>query len=85
MMASYSRLVGDVEEVLDVPFQLLHDGLPTCLRRVHVVPEEVVLWVGADAVLGATVLVHLPVVATGIHALAARLQLLRELLRHLRV
>lgn len=73
-----------MEEVLDVSFQLLHDGLPSCLRRVHVVPEEVLLPVGEDAVLGATVLVHLSAVPTGIEAIAARLQLLLELLRHLR-
>lgn len=73
-----------MEEVLDVPFQLLHDGLPACLRRVHLVPEEVLLRVRADAVLGAAILVHLPAVAVGIEAVAARLQLLLELLRHLR-
>ena len=62
-----------MEEILDVLFKLPHDGHPSSLSGVYVVPEEVLLRVGADTVQGASILVDLPAVAVRVKAVAARL------------
>ena len=76
-----------MEEILDVLFQLPHDGLPSSLSGVHVIPEEVLLRVGTNVVQDASILVHLPAVALAVRVkvVAAQLQLVHdELLCHLR-
>ena len=74
-----------MEEILDVLFQLPHDGLSSSLSGVHVVPEKVLLRVGTNVVQDASILVRLPAIAVRVKAVAAQLQLvLDELLCHLR-
>lgn len=58
--------------------QLLHNGLPAGLSRVHAVPVEILVGVLAYDVKPLRVLTQLPAVPLGIKALAARRQLVFE-------
>ena len=69
-----------VYKILDRPFQLLHDGLPACMCAVHFVPVEIAVDViYVYRVTHLKVIGNVPTVALGVSGLAARPQLLSEL------